>query len=85
MAKEKKENFSEKMARLETIVTKLESDNPDLEEAIALFENGVKLTKECDTILREAERKVEILLKDQHGSVISEEFDPALEEEEPEE
>lgn len=84
MAPKKAETFAAKMKRLEKIVEQLESEDFDLEKSVALFEQGVKLTKECGKSLREAERKVEILLKQENGDVEAKEFDPALDEDEPE-
>jgi exodeoxyribonuclease VII small subunit len=83
LAQKKSQTFASKMKRLEQIVEELETDSADLEKAIAIFEEGVALTKECEKILREAEKKVEILLKDAQGNVTSSEFDPGLEEDEP--
>jgi len=51
------------LEELETLVEQLESGDLSLEEALKHFERGVKLTRECQTALKEAEQKVEILLK----------------------
>jgi len=59
MAKKKyKSNFEQDISRLEEISRKLEEDNIDLEEAISVFEEGVKLSKFCLKTLREAELKI---------------------------
>ena len=59
MAKKKsKSNFEQDISRLEEISRKLEEDNIDLEEAISVFEEGVKLSKSCLKTLREAELKI---------------------------
>ncbi|MED5534335.1 MAG: exodeoxyribonuclease VII small subunit [Pseudomonadota bacterium] len=50
------------LAELETLVEKLEGGDLSLEETLKHFERGVKLTRECQTTLKEAEQKVEILL-----------------------
>lgn len=55
--------FEEGMARLEEIVGQLESDELALEESLALFEEGVTLSKTLDTRLAAAEMKVEELLR----------------------
>ena len=39
-----------------------------LEESLKLFENGVKLSRECQERLNQAERRIEVLLKDENGS-----------------
>lgn len=51
------------LEELEALVEQLESGDLSLEEALKHFERGVKLTRECQTALKEAEQKVEILLK----------------------
>jgi exodeoxyribonuclease VII small subunit len=59
MAKKKtKSNFEQDLSRLEVISRKLEEDNLELEEAITIFEEGVKLSKSCLKTLREAELKI---------------------------
>ena len=50
------------LAELETLVEKLEGGDLSLEETLKYFERGVKLTRECQATLKEAEQKVEILL-----------------------
>jgi len=61
--------FETAMARLEEIVTELEKGDIPLEQSLRLFEEGVKLARICQTRLQEAERKVEILLKDEAGTM----------------
>ncbi len=51
------------MHDLENIVVRLEAGDLPLEESLAAFERGVMLTRACQAALREAEQKVEILLK----------------------
>ena len=59
MAKKKtKGNFEKDLSRLEEISRKLEEDNLELEEAISIFAEGVKLSKSCLKTLREAELKI---------------------------
>ena len=65
---EKKENqavgdLDGSLQELESVVDQLESGNLSLEEALKQFERGVKLTRKCQTTLKKAEQKVEILLK----------------------
>jgi exodeoxyribonuclease VII small subunit len=65
MSKKKStENFEDKISRLEEITTSLEDNEIGLENSIQLFEEGVKLSKECLTILEKAELKVNVLKKD---------------------
>ena len=59
--------FEEAMARLETIVAELEKGDLPLDESLKIFEEGIKLSKNCLKMLDEAERKVEILIQDKDG------------------
>ncbi|MBO4693274.1 MAG: exodeoxyribonuclease VII small subunit [Clostridia bacterium] len=51
--------FEESLIELESITKKLESDNLPLEEAIELFQKGLKLSKECSDMLKSAKQKIE--------------------------
>jgi exodeoxyribonuclease VII small subunit len=59
--------FEEAIKRLEEIVAALEKGNLSLEDSLRIFEEGVKLSKSCLKILDDAEKKVEILLKEKDG------------------
>ena len=67
-------DFESALKALEEIVAKLEGGSLPLEEALSLFEQGVQLSRFCNSKLEEAERKVEILLKDQSGDLTSTDF-----------
>ena len=67
--------FEAAMARLEEIVEELEKGDLPLEQSLKLFEEGIKLSRICTKRLDEAERKVEILLKDKDGSLKPEPFE----------
>ena len=67
--------FEKALADLEEVVAKLEKGGTPLNESLALFEKGVKLAKFLRAELDKAERKVEILLKDEKGAVRAEDFD----------
>ena len=76
MAKAKKEpGFEESLQRLEEIVERLEDDELELEQSLALFEEGVKLAAACDQRLDEAEKKVALLLKNNEGAMVETPFD----------
>jgi exodeoxyribonuclease VII small subunit len=60
---EPKLDFETAMRDLEELVERLEQGDLPLEESLAAFERGVTLTRICQTALKEAEQKVEILLK----------------------
>ncbi len=57
-----KESFEEALAQLEEVVARLEDENVGLEEAIKLFERGVRLARRCREQLAAVERRVEQLL-----------------------
>lgn len=64
MSKKKISNsFEDKLKRLEAITNQLENNGPGLEQSIELFEEGVKLSKECISILEKAELKISSLQK----------------------
>jgi len=67
MASAKKVNLEKSLADLENLVEELESGDLPLETAMKKFEEGIKLTRGCQTALKEAEQKVEILLKSAGG------------------
>ncbi len=54
--------FEQALSRLELIVRELESGEVALEESIALFEEGIKLSALCSNLLKNAKQKVEILI-----------------------
>ncbi len=68
-------DFETAMRDLEELVERLEQGDLPLEESLAAFERGVMLTRACQTALKEAEQKVEILLK-RAGEPAVEEFTP---------
>ena len=70
--------FEECLQRLEKIVDELEKGNVPLEQAIKLFEEGVRLSNSCRQELEAAEGKVEILLK-QNGKLQAEPFETSAE------
>jgi exodeoxyribonuclease VII small subunit len=70
----KKEKFEEALQKLEAIVARMEEGDLPLEETLKAFEEGVKLAKFCTTKLDEAERKVEMLIRDQEGKLQSAPF-----------
>lgn len=66
--------FESSLAELENIVEQLESGDLPLEESLKLFEVGVKLSRECRERLGEAERRIEVLMKDGDGKLSLAEF-----------
>lgn len=68
------QKFEEAFQKLEAIVKKLEEGNLSLEEALKSFEEGVRLSRFCSKKLDEAEKKVEILLKESDGRLSAKPF-----------
>jgi exodeoxyribonuclease VII small subunit len=69
------QTFEKALAELEQTVAKLEKGDIALNESLALFEKGVKLARFLRGELDKAERKVEILLKDEKGGMKAEDFE----------
>ena len=67
--------FETSLSRLEEIVTELEGGELPLEQCLKLFEEGIKLSRICNARLEEAERKVEVLLKDKTGKMTAKPFE----------
>lgn len=59
--------FEQAMARLEAIVGQLENGDLSLDESLKIFEEGIRLSKNCLKVLEDAERKVEVLVQDTNG------------------
>jgi exodeoxyribonuclease VII small subunit len=73
--------FEVALEDLEQVVEQLESGELSLEDSLAAFEKGVGLVKYCNQKLNEAEKKVELLVKDKEGKLQLKPFEdlPALE------
>jgi exodeoxyribonuclease VII small subunit len=68
-------DFEKKLKRLEEIVGTMEKGSLPLEESLKLFEEGVKLSKECHEQLSKAEQKVKLLLSvDEDGKAVTKDF-----------
>jgi exodeoxyribonuclease VII small subunit len=68
------EKFETSLKKLEEVVRKLEGGSLTLDDSIKAFEEGVKYAGFCAKKLDEAERKVEILIKQRDGSFRKEPF-----------
>lgn len=55
--------FEDALSELETLVTGLESGEQSLEDSLAQFERGISLARHCQTSLKTAEQKVQVLMK----------------------
>jgi len=58
-------SFEQALKRLNTLVEKLESGQLPLEESVAAFEEGVKLTRRCEALLDSAEQRLQVLNKEE--------------------
>ena len=67
MSASKTINLEKSLADLEALVEELESGDLPLEKAMKKFEDGIKLTRACQTALKDAEQKVEILVQSAGG------------------
>ena len=67
--------FEKAYQELESIVERMERGEQDLESSLTDFERGVSLMKHCHDKLRDAEQKVDILMKDNDGLFSTEPFD----------
>ncbi|RPI28471.1 MAG: exodeoxyribonuclease VII small subunit [Acidobacteria bacterium] len=67
-------DFENALSRLEAIVGQLEKGELPLEQALQLFEEGMNISRFCNDKLSEAERKVEILIKNKEGKLVEQPF-----------
>lgn len=66
-------NFEEAMEKLEKIANELENGELTLEESLNKFEEGMKLSKKCNEIIENAEKKITVLLQ-KDGELVEENF-----------
>ncbi|WP_250656850.1 exodeoxyribonuclease VII small subunit [Alkalimarinus coralli] len=69
-------DFEQSLRKLEEIVRKMEQGELTLESSLEAFEEGVKLTRNCQTALQNAEQKVNILMKNSDGELSTTGFTP---------
>lgn len=70
------QTFEQALARLEQIVAQLEDGRVDLADSLARYEEGVRLLRQCHTLLERAERRIEVLSGvDADGNSVTEPFD----------
>ncbi len=74
---EQSRTFEASLEALEQIVRELEQGDLPLERSLQLFEHGIRLSRECQERLSQAERRIEILLKDNQGRTIVSTFEEA--------
>ena len=72
--KEQGRTFEASLEALEQIVRQLEDGDLPLEKSLELFEQGIRLSRECQERLSQAERRIEILLRDNQGRPVAAAF-----------
>ena len=76
MTDAKPKSFESSLEELERIVRELEQGELPLEKSLELFEQGVKLSRDCQERLNQAERRIEILMRDNQGRPYVRPFEP---------
>lgn len=76
----KKEKFEDHLAQVEAAVKSLEGGKLPLEESIEKYESGIKALRQCYLILEQAEKKIQLLVKEKDGALSAKDFEPAQEE-----
>ena len=79
----KKEKFEDYLRQVEETVKSLEGGKLGLEESIEKYETGIKALRQCYAILEQAEKKIQLLVKEKDGSLSAKDFEPAGEEKAP--
>ena len=75
MSKKEDTNFEELIQKLEDITNKMEKEQLSLDESVKLFEEGMKISKECNSKLEDAEKRITILIN-QNNELKEENFIP---------
>ncbi|HDZ57926.1 MAG TPA: exodeoxyribonuclease VII small subunit [Pseudomonas xinjiangensis] len=78
MARKKPVDFEQSLGALQVLVERLESGELSLEDSLTAFEQGVALTRECQSALTQAEQKVQQLVE-QNGTLTTQPFDGNIE------
>jgi len=71
----KEDNFEKLMLELESITTKLEKEQLSLDDSVELFEEGMKISKKCNSKLEDAEKRITILINE-NNEIKEENFIP---------
>ncbi len=72
-----KMKFADVLKGLEDIVERLERGDLSLDETLSEYEKGIKLYKQCVTMLEHAEKKIQMLIKDENGNFLTKDFESA--------
>ena len=71
---DKEVSFEDNMKKLEEKATELEKGDMDLDSSVKKFEEGMKISKECNEMLEKAEKKITMLIKGDNGELTEENF-----------
>ena len=63
MAKKQPDKFEDTLSQLDTLITKIDDEAVSLDDSLAAFEQGIKLTREAQRVLEEAEQRIRLLLE----------------------
>ena len=69
-----KKSFEEQISELEKIINELENGNLNLDDSVVKFEEGMKISKECNKMLENAEKKITILINGENEELKEENF-----------
>ena len=72
---EQPKSFEASLEALERIVQELEQGDLPLEKSLELFEKGIGLSRQCQDRLNQAERRIEVLLRDNQGRTVVSPFE----------
>jgi exodeoxyribonuclease VII small subunit len=72
----KKEKFEDHLRQVEDAVKALEGGKLGLEESIEKYETGIRALRQCYSILEQAEKKIQILVKEKDGALSAKDFEP---------
>jgi exodeoxyribonuclease VII small subunit len=67
--------FTDVLKGLEDIVERLERGDLSLDETLSEYEKGIKLYKQCVAMLEDAEKKIQMLIKDENGNFLTKDFE----------
>ncbi|MDQ1728662.1 MAG: exodeoxyribonuclease small subunit [Pyrinomonadaceae bacterium] len=78
ISEEQPKSFEASLEALEQIVHQLESGDLPLEKSLELFEDGIRLSRQCQDRLNQAERRIEVLLRDNQGRPVVSAFEAPI-------
>lgn len=72
----RKDRFEDSLRQVEEVVRALEAGKLDLEESIEKYEAGIAALKSCYRILEDAEKRIQVLVKEKDGSLAARDYEP---------